>query len=376
MYVYVCLQGDFMFSVIIDNRTHASLSGELTLHAVEEHTKSLETAVLKLGRGETLEIDLSGVTKIDTVGCGLISMLKRRAEENNARIELLGAKPDVSRILDRFLWLASSVKPKKTIGDWFVSKGEWLLECKTSVLDFLQLVADTVIWSLGGERRTQRVRKGAVWEEANKIGIDALGIISLLTFLVGAVVALQTATLLKMFGADILVADMIGISMVRELSPLLTAILIAGRSGAAIAAEIATMSINEEVAGIRTMGLEPVKYIVVPKFRAITLTMPGLTVCSIVAGILGGFLIGVLYMGLSPAAFMFELGTAIFTKDLLVTLLKSVFFAWIIVWVAAHEGFSAYGGSEAVGRVTTSSVVKSIFSCIVADALFSIIFYF
>ena len=134
--------------------------------------------------------------------------------------------------------------------------------------------------------------------------------------------------------------------------------------------------INEEIAGIRTMGLDPIKYVVLPKFRAISLTMPGLTVFSMVCGILGGFLIGVFYMGLSPSAFFHELSTAVFLKDVLVTLLKSLVFSWIIVWVAAHQGFSAYGGSDAVGRVTTSSVVLSIFWCIIADALFSIIFYF
>ena len=197
-----------------------------------------------------------------------------------------------------------------------------------------------------------------------------------MTFLVGAVVALQTASLLRLFGADIMVADMIGISMIRELAPLMTAIIMAGRSGASIAAEIATMSINEEIAGIRTMGLDPIRYVVVPKFRAITLTMPGLTVFAMLCGIFGGFVIAILYMGLSPSAFLHELWGVVFIKDILVTLLKSTVMAWIIVWVAAHQGFSAYGGSEAVGRVTTQSVVLSIFWCIIADAISSMIFYF
>ena len=351
-----------------------SLKGELCREAVEEVTATAMRAVEKAS--SKFVLDMSGVTKIDTTGSGLISAMRRQAENDETAFEIRNCSPEVSKILDRFLWLTSVKPPKRTIGDWFVAKGEWLLSLKNEIVVFLQLVADTTIWSIGGERRTQRVRHGAVWEEATRIGLDALGIIGLLTFLIGAVVALQTASLLKLFGADILVADMIGISMVRELSPLMTAIIMAGRSGASIAAEIATMSINEEVAGIRTMGLEPIKYIVVPKFRAITLTIPGLTVCSICAGIFGGFLIAILYMGLSPSAFFFELTKAIFVKDVLVTLLKSVVFAWLIVWIAAYEGFSAYGGSEAVGRVTTSSVVKSIFSCIVADALFSIIFYF
>ncbi len=354
--------------------TRLVMVGELCRVEVENETQSAFRAVDRAsGR---LILDLTDITKIDTIGSGLISAVKRRAETRGLCVEITGCRPEVSKILDRFLWLTREVPVKKGFGDWLEAKGEWVLNLKDRAVDFLQLMADTVIWSIGGEARTQRVRRGAVVEEAIRIGINAFGIITLLTFLVGAVVALQTATLLKMFGADILVADMIGIAMVRELSPLLTAIIVAGRSGAAIAAEIATMSINEEVAGIRTMGLEPVKYIVVPKFRAITLTIPGLTIFSILAGILGGFLVGVLYMGLSPTAFFYELMSVMFVKDILVTLLKSIVFAWIIIWVAAYEGFSAYGGSEAVGRVTTSSVVVSIFSCIIADALFSVIFYF
>lgn len=351
------------------------MRGDLCLEAVEEETGSA-FRMLDKATGERILVDMAGVTRIDTTGCGFISALQRECEARGMKVRVLGAQPQIAKALDSFLWLVGNTPKPKTFGDWVAAKGEWLLKLKEECVVFLQLMADTVIWSLGGEKRTQRVRRGAVIEEATRIGLDALGIIALLTFLVGAVVALQTASLLKMFGADILVADMIGISMVRELSPLLTAILVAGRSGASIAAEIATMNINEEVAGIRTMGLEPVKYIVVPKFRAITLTIPGLTVFSICAGIFGGFLIAVLYMGLSPTAFFYELMGVMFVKDILVTLLKSVVFAWIIVWVAAYEGFSAYGGSEAVGRVTTSSVVKSIFSCIIADAVFSVIFYF
>ena len=353
--------------------TTLRMAGELCRAEVEEHTDRAFQAVDRASGRVTVE--MSGVSRIDTTGAGLVSALKRRAEGRGLAFAVRGCRGDVAAVLDRFLWLVTGERPRRTFGDWLVQKGEWLLAVRDKVAGFPQLIADTVIWSLGGEARTQRVRRGAVWEEAVRIGLDALGIIALLTFLVGAVVALMAASLLRMFAADILVADMIGIAMVRELAPLLTAVLIAGRSGSAIAAEIATMTINEEVSGIRTMGLEPVKYIVVPKFRAITLTMPGLTICSIVAGILGGFLVGVTLMGLSPAAYFFELGKSVFAKDLLVTLLKSVFFAWIIVWVAASEGFSAYGGSEAVGRVTTNSVVKSIFSCIVADAVFCIIFY-
>ena len=359
-----------------DGRTCVVFSGDLTLHEVEKLAPGFREFILKRHTGSSILVDLSACEKMDTVGSGMFSMARRLAEQHKVSIEITGANESVQKVFDRFLWLDTPMPKKFTIGDWLEKKGDDILATKDRGIDFLQLVADTLIFSIWEDKRTRRVRKGAVWREANEIGLGALGIICLLTLLIGLVVALQTASLLRMFGADILVADMLGISMVRELSPLMTSIIMAGRSGASIAAEIATMMINEEVAGIRTMGLDPVRYIVVPKFRAISLTMPGLTVFSIICGILGGFIIAIFYMELSPSAFFHELSNAIFLKDVLVTLLKSLVFSWIILLVAAQQGFSAYGGSDAVGRVTTRSVVLSIFWCIIADAIFSIVFYF
>ncbi len=359
-----------------DGRKCIVFTGELTLHEVEKLAPRLKDLIQKSPQNSSILLDLSASEKMDTVGSGMLSMAHRIAERRHITLEVTGANESVQKVLDRFLWLETPVPKKLTIADWFEKKGDSILATKDRGIDFLQLVADTLIFSIFEDKRTRRVRKGAVWQEANEIGLGALGIICLLTLLIGLVVALQTASLLRMFGADILVADMLGISMVRELSPLMTSIIMAGRSGASIAAEIATMMINEEVAGIRTMGLDPVRYIVVPKFRAISLTMPGLTVFSIICGILGGFIIAIFYMGLSPSAFFHELSRAIYLKDVLVTLFKSLVFSWIIVLVAAQQGFSAYGGSDAVGRVTTRSVVLSIFWVIIADALFSIVFYF
>ena len=353
-----------------------SIDGALTMHEVERLSKQICDAIEHLPKSSVFEIDLGKTSEIDTVGTGLLSLIKRNAERRGIRVRLAPCSSEIQHVIDRFLWLETPVKKPKTLADSLEEMGEKILRIKDRGIELFQLMADTIIFSIFEDRRTHSVRKGAVWQEANQIGLGALGIICLMTLLVGAVVALQTASLLRLFGADIMVADMIGIAMIRELAPLMTAIIMAGRSGASIAAEIATMSINEEIAGIRTMGLDPIRYVVVPKFRAITLTMPGLTVFAMVFGIFGGFLIAILYMGLSPSAFWHELWSVVFIKDVLVTLLKSTVMAWIIVWVAAHQGFSAYGGSEAVGRVTTQSVVLSIFWCIIADAVSSMIFYF
>lgn len=356
--------------------THVILRGALAGTDVEKQTAEVFKLIDDCKPNEVLYVDLSQLESIDTIGSGFLSAMMRRSKSAGKKIEFSQPNDEVALVLSRFLWLDTPKSRVKGVGDWFESVGASAIAKKNRSMQFLQLVADTVYWSIGGARRTSRVRRGAVWDEAVSIGLDALGIVCLISFLIGTVVALQTASLLRLFGADILVADMIAISMVRELAPLMTTIIMAGRSGASIAAEIATMTINEEIAGIRTMGLEPVKYIVVPKFRAITLTMPGLTIFATCSGIFGGFLIAVFYMGLSPAAFMHEMSQALFIKDILVSQLKAIVFAWIIIWISAHQGFSAYGGSESVGRVTTTSVVLSIFWCIIADAAFSMLFYF
>ena len=189
-------------------------------------------------------------------------------------------------------------------------------------------------------------------------------------------VALQSAAQLRQFGANIFIADLVGIAMTAEMGPLMTAILLAGRIGSATAAEIATMTITEEVDALKTMGIHPLRYLVVPRFLAITITQPLLTVVANLLGILGGFVIAVTYLDLSASVFGHQLLDALRVKDLMTGLVKSIAFGWIIVFVGAHRGFQVRGGAEGVGLATTSSVVQAIFMVIAADAFFSLIFYF
>ena len=164
--------------------------------------------------------------------------------------------------------------------------------------------------------------------------------------------------------------------MAREMGPLMTAIIVAGRSGASIAAEVATMQVSQEVDALTTMGLNPTRYIVVPKFAAMTLAMPCLSTFAIALGILGGYFVAFLYLDMSGETYWSTALASLLIDDLLLGLFKSVVFAWIIVLVAAHRGFQAHGGAESVGRVTTTSVVSAVFWVIVADAAFSLLFYF
>lgn len=223
-------------------------------------------------------------------------------------------------------------------------------------------------------------RKGLKWDRAInqmvQIGVAAVPIVVFISFLVGVVLGLNGAQQLRQFGAAIFIANLVAISMTREMAPLITAIIVAGRSGSAIAAEIGTMVVSEEVDAMQTMGLSPVRFLVVPKVLALAMMVPLLTVLSGAAGIFGGYIIGVVNLRLPSSAYLSQTVQSLFVSDVLTGLIKSVVFATLIGLVGAYRGFSVRGGPEAVGRATTSAVVLSIILCIVANAGFTMFFYY
>ncbi len=212
--------------------------------------------------------------------------------------------------------------------------------------------------------------------QAMAIGVEAIPIVSLISFFVGMILALQGAYELRTLGAMQLVASAVAISMTRELGPLMTAIVVIGRSGSAFAAEIGTMKVNEEIDALETMALEPVRFLVAPKFLAMLLMMPCLTTWADFMGILGGGLFGVTNAGFTWATYIHATIDAMALRDVVTGLIKSVMFGLVITAVGCHEGFSTGLGSEQVGRSTTSAVVKSIFLVIAVDLVFTSIFYF
>ena len=321
-------------------------------------------------------LDLSEIQRFDSTGVAFLSVLVGDLRRNGAEPQVIPPPHEVSEALD-LLRLPEADSSEADEPRGFLERiADQTLALRESALQFTVLAIDTFVFAIRGDKRTRRVRGEAVWMESERIGLGSFPIVALISLLVGLVVALQSAYQLRQFGANIYVANLIAVSMTREMGPLMTAIILAGRSGAAIAAEIATMMVTEEVAALRTMGLNPTRYIVVPKFKAISITMPALTVFSSALGIFGGFIIAVLYLDLGGSVFWNQVIRSLIVKDLLTGLVKSVAFAWIIVLVSAYYGFRAYGGAESVGRVTTQSVVASIFWVIVADAGFSLLFYF
>lgn len=367
--------------VLIDVRRDAdgarvvTVAGALTLETVAAAREALRPLVTGRAR-EDVRVDLGGVEAIDNFGVAMFGAVAAEARGRGVGFGVTRFSPLAAEAFRQAPGPTSPLRAGAAPATWLEGLGEGVARGWERAVDFVVLTADTFGLLFGGARRTRRVRRGATAVEAVRIGVDALPIVGLISFLVGLVVALQSAYQLARFGASIYVADLIAVSMTREMGPLMTAIIIAGRSGASIAAEIATMRVTEEIDAIYVMGLEPTRYIVVPKFLGMTMTMPLLVAFANVLGIFGGFLVSFLYLGVGAGAFWNQVGDALVLKDVLTGLTKSVAFAWIIVLVAAHRGFAARGGAESVGRVTTESVVSSIFWVIVADAVFSLVFYF
>jgi phospholipid/cholesterol/gamma-HCH transport system permease protein len=224
--------------------------------------------------------------------------------------------------------------------------------------------------------RGRKLNFGRAVHQAMAVGVEALPIVSLISFFIGTILALQGAYELRKFGALHLVASAVAISMTRELGPLMTAVVVIGRSGSAFAAEIGTMKVNEEIDALETMALEPIHFLVAPKFLAMILMMPCLTIWADFMGIAGGGAFGVTSGGFTWGSYFQATLDALVMRDIVTGLIKSVMFGLVITSVGCQEGFSTGLGSEQVGRSTTSAVVKSIFLVVVVDLVFTAIFYF
>lgn len=221
-----------------------------------------------------------------------------------------------------------------------------------------------------------RYRWQATVRQILQIGYDALPMVSLMAICTGFILAMQGASELRRFGALHYVIDLVAVGFTRELGPLLTAIAVSGRSGSAFAAEIGTMKVTEELDSLRVMALEPVEFVLAPKYLAALISIPCLTVASTFFGIIAGGLFMFFSTRLAPFLYLRYVMESIFLRDVITGLIKSVAFATIIAHVGCLEGFRVSGGPDSVGRSTTSAVVKSTFLVIVADAIFTAIFYF
>jgi len=349
------------------------LSGDLRMHDALAFWRAIRKATD--GPKCASAIDLSSVTNSDGGMMALLVQLRSELVARGVPVELGGANSRVETLVNLYSGHAEPAKPSKRRPEGFIAQigrsSFEILEEAVALLDFLgsMLVAGVNL---------VRNPSAGHWKEiaplCEKTGANAVPIVVLINFLVGFVMAFQSAKQLKLFGANVYVADLVSISLTRELAPLMTAIIVCGRSGAAFAAELGSMKVNEELDALRTLGLTPFGWLVVPRVIALALVVPLLTLIADFVGIGGGLVVGILDLDLTPQGYVSETLTAVHGWDILTGLLKSVAFALAIALIACQQGFAATGGAEGVGKRTTASVVTCLFTLVMIDALFTVTF--
>ncbi len=334
---------------------------------------------LQMPAGQPVTLDASAVSGLDTAGTWLLHRLLLRLRAQGGAAQLQGLAPRFARLLERVDAhvgaQAAQAAPSAARPPALLARvGRSTLDAFGEAAGLLAFLGECALVLLASLRHPSRLRWRPVLFNIRSAGLDALPIVGLLSFLLGIVVAYQGADQLRRYGANIFVADLVGLSMLREFAPLITAIIIAGRSGSAYAAQIGTMAVTEEIDALRTLGIAPIELLVLPKLMALVIAMPLLTVFADMLGVFGGMLMARAQLGVSFAEFADRFAKAVSITAYLVGVGKAPVFAAIIAMVGCYQGFRTAGGADQVGRQTTKSVVQSIFLVIVADALFSIAF--
>jgi phospholipid/cholesterol/gamma-HCH transport system permease protein len=319
--------------------------------------------------------DLSRVEALDGGATALLLELKHDVDRTGAASEIVGAEGGVRGMLELYgahPRRASHKPAPRRIGilDQIGRETRALFE-EARALDY---VGDVVAAGADAVRTPSAVHWADVGRLMERAGADGLPIVLLISFLVGLGTAFQAAVQLKQLGANIFVADLVGLSITRELGPLMTAIIVAGRSGAAFSAELGTMKVSEEIDALRTLGLDPYLFLVFPRILALVVVLPLLTILADAVGILGGLLVALLGLDLTANAYVVETQKALHLWDVSSGLLKSLVFGLQIGLIACQRGLATRGGAEGVGRATTSAVVTSLFALVVTDAIFTMLF--
>jgi len=370
-------QGPQFAATRADGRTRFALSGDWTLVAARRLEQRADELVAA-GRGDALVVfDLSGLGGLDTAGAWLVNRARHRLAQGGVAVVVEKATQEHDVLLEEAHWRAFDAPARPATNplvDVFVSVGRHVAAVGDEIYAGLGFLGEFVSALSRMARRPGLFRGTSLVFHLESIGLRSVPIIALINLLVGAIVAQQGIFQLLRFGATSFTVDLIGILVLRELGVLLTSIMIAGRSGSAITAELGSMKMREEVDALRVMGLSPIEVLVAPRLLALIIALPMLTFVADMSALFGGLLVSWSYGGISPAAFLSLLKLAIKTNTFLVGVIKAPFMALIIGLIAAMDGLSTAGSAESLGRQVTASVVKSIFMVIVVDGLFAIFF--
>ena len=346
------------------------LSGRLLIDTIEQIDQDMGSDVSRL--------DVSQLQQMDTAGAWFLVDQKIQMAKRGKVLEIIGATSAQAQLIETITrCMPPHDQPEAralTIADRFEAFGQKVTRGWRMAVELTSFLGQVVATMGGILRHPSRLRLTSVVHHCHEIGVSAVPIVALMAFLIGVVLAFQGSAQLRQFGAEVFVVDLIAISILRELGILLTAIIVAGRSGSAFTAAIGSMKMREEIDAMRTLGLDPVTILVVPRVLALMLMLPALGFIADIAGLIGGALMSWIELGVSPAVFQTRLVSNTDVWHFSVGMIKAPFFALIIGIIGCYEGLKVGGNAESLGRLTSASVVLSIFMVIVMDALFSIFF--
>jgi len=338
-----------------------------------------ELNALELGGRGDIAIDASKISRLDSTGAWLLLRTRRALEAAGAKVSSFNL-PELYQPLLKSLDQERKVEPHKSrIPSGFrgrlyrIGRATMLAWTQAiSILGYLGRVTVETFEAIAKPKHSLRLP--AIFHQIEETGINALPIVGLLAFLIGVVLAYQGADQLKRFGAEIFTINLLGVGVLREIGGLITAIIVAGRSGSAFTAHIGTMRVNEEIDAMQTMGLNTVDTLVLPRIIGLVIALPVLTFFSDVVGLIGGAFMCYFQLGITIPVFLRQLNEAVTVNTLMVGLIKAPVFAFVIALVGCYEGFQVERNAASVGQLTTRSVVESIFLIIVLDAAFSVMF--
>jgi phospholipid/cholesterol/gamma-HCH transport system permease protein len=370
------------FSLEVDDSVAGEIDIKVAGHISMETAGDVRRKLLATIKGRHVKkviIDLERVEYFDSSGAAILMEVEESCKESGCSVELKNVPDRIRSFMDLVdldrLKTGAILKPVPA-PNLLIEIGTGVQDLGTNARDIITFIGATVVALVQDLTHPRKLKWDSLWNIVERSGSDAVPIVASLSFLMGAVMAFQSAIQLRKFGANIFVADLVSLSICLEMGPLLTALIVAGRSGAAYAAQIGTMQVNEEIDALRVMAIDPLRYLVSPRVLAVACVTPCLVLFGDLMGTLGGCVVAAISVDITPVAYFNEVNKVLEIVDVLKGLIKSFVFGVEIAMIGCLRGFQVRGGAESVGWATTSAVVTSIFVITVTDAVFSVLYYY
>jgi phospholipid/cholesterol/gamma-HCH transport system permease protein len=358
---------DGSLRLIFTGQLDAATTGTVWLRAATEVTKANTKGVV---------VDASGIDYCDGAGIALLVHLRNLQDKTGGTLQIDGLRPEFASLLDDSVPESPAEPASKRSHRGLVEEiGEGVVEIWRDIQILVSFVGELSVALLRAAIHPRSIRWRDALAVAEVVGVNALPIVALISFLVGLILAFQAAVPLRQFGAEIFVANLIALSMLREMGPLMTAIILAGRSGSAFAAELGTMKVREEIDALKTMGLDPVRFLIVPRVVAAVAMTPLLTVFADLIGLLGGAVV-MRSLGFPLITYFNQVQYAVSYGSLIGGLVKAFVFGILVAGIGCQRGLQTKTGATAVGESTTSAVVSGIILIAITDGIFSVIYFY